>query len=59
MPNVRHEESLDGCAFPEIIHPDHTFSPNDQTLEKDEQIPKSDGHVCKLQYREDLKVQVR
>ena len=59
MPNVRHEESLDGCAVPEIIQTDHTFSPNDQPLEEDEQILKSDGHVCKSQYREDLKVQVR
>lgn len=53
MPNVRHEESLDGCTLPEIIHPD-TGTPHHQTLE-DEQISKSDGHVYKSQYREDMK----
>jgi hypothetical protein len=58
MPNVRHEESLDGCVLPEMIHPDPAFSHDDQTLEN-EQISKSDGHVCKSQYREDLKGQTR
>ena len=58
MPNVRHEESLDGCTLPEIIHPDTACASSDQTLE-DEQISKSDGHVCKSQYREDLKGQPR
>lgn len=58
MPNVRHEESLDGCTLPEITHPDPAHTPNDQTLE-DEQLSKSDGYVCKLQYREDLESQTR
>lgn len=58
MPNVRHEESLDGCALPEMIHPDPACVSNDQTLE-DEQISKSDGYVCKSQYREDLNSQSR
>lgn len=58
MPNVRHEESLDGCTLPEITHPDPAYAFNDQTLE-DEQLSKSDGHVCKLQYREDLESQTR
>lgn len=54
MPNVRHEESLDGCTLLEIIHPDTACTSHDQTLE-DEQISKSDGHVYKSQYREDMK----
>ncbi|CDZ81831.1 hypothetical protein BN1013_02367 [Candidatus Rubidus massiliensis] len=54
MPNVRHEESLDGCILPETIHSDPAYASNDQTLE-DEQISKSDGHVYKSQYREDMK----
>jgi len=58
MPNVRHEESLDGCTLPEIIHPDFAFASSDQTLEN-EQISKSDSHVCKSQYREDVKSQPR
>lgn len=58
MPNVRHEESLDGCALPEIIHPDPAYVLNDQMLEN-EQVSKSDDHVCKSQYREDLKGQPR
>ena len=58
MPNVRHEESLDGCVLPEMIHSDPACVSNDQTLEN-EQISKSDGHVCKSQYREDLKGQSR
>jgi hypothetical protein len=58
MPNVRHEESLDGCALPETIHPDPACVPNDQMLE-DEQISKSDGCVCKSEYREDLNCQSR
>jgi len=37
MPNVRHEESLDGCTLPEITHPGPAYASNDQTLE-DEQL---------------------
>ena len=56
MPNVRHEELLDGLSLPEIIRPEHPLSKDDQSFEDN---AKSDGHVCKSQYREDLKNQVR
>lgn len=58
MPNVRHEESLDGVIVPEIIQPISPFSPNDQKFVEDELISKNDIHVCKSQYREDLKNQI-
>jgi hypothetical protein len=41
-----------------MIHPDPACVSNDPTLE-DEQISKSDGCVCKSQYREDLDSQSR
>lgn len=55
MPNVRHEELLDGFSLPKIIHPEHPLLKDDLSSEED---AKSDGHVCKSQYREDLKNQV-
>lgn len=55
MPNARHEELLDGLSLPEIIRPQHPLPRDDLPSEED---AKRDGHVCKLQYREDLNNQV-
>jgi hypothetical protein len=53
MPNVRHEESLEGIAIPEL----NQASPRSQEVEEEDLSQKSDSHACKSQYREDLKNQ--
>ena len=50
MPNVRHEESLEGITIPEL-----TQAPSySQEIEEEDLTQKSDSHACKAQYREDL-----
>jgi hypothetical protein len=56
MPNVRHEESLDGIILPEIIQSASQFSPQNQKFAEDELITNGDDHVYESQYREDLKL---
>jgi hypothetical protein len=54
MPNVRHEESLEGIVIPEIIQD----PPGPQRTEEEDLSQKGDGHACKNQYREDFHKQV-
>lgn len=49
MPNVRHEESLEGITIPELIQ----ASPRSQEVEED-LSQKSDSHAYQSQYREDF-----
>lgn len=54
MPNVRHEESLEGIVIPEIIQD----PPGPERTEEEDLSQKGDGHACKNQYREDFQKQV-
>jgi hypothetical protein len=50
MPNVRHEESLEGIVIPELIQD----PPCPERAEEEDLSQKSDSHACKNQYREDF-----
>ncbi len=50
MPNVRHEESLEGITIPELTQ----APPYSQEIEEEDLSQKSDSHAYKVQYREDL-----
>lgn len=50
MPNVRHEESLEGIAIPELARP---LIPSSKDEDEKDLSQKSDSHEYKSQYRED------
>ena len=52
MPNVRHEESLEGIAIPEFVQALALPSPAHQAEEEDA-AQKSDSCTSRSQYRED------
>ncbi len=52
MPNVRHEESLEGILIPEFIQEVATLLPSLDKTEEDT-VRKSDSCAYNSQYRED------
>lgn len=52
MPNVRHEESIEGFAIPEFIQTDASPPPVHQETEEDA-AQKSENCSYSSQYRED------
>ena len=54
MPNVRHEEPIEGITMPEITQ---TSAQEREGLEHEDPSQKGDSHACQFQYREDLQKQ--
>ncbi len=52
MPNVRHEELLEGMSIPEFVQAVALSTPTHQEEEEDA-AQKSDSCTCRSQYRED------
>ena len=53
MPNVRHEESLEGIAIPEFVQALAMPPPAHQEEEEEDAAQKSDSCTSRSQYRED------
>ena len=53
MPNVRHEESLEGMSIPEFTQGTVMLPPAHQEDLKEDVTQKSDSCTCRSQYRED------
>lgn len=53
MPNVRHEESLEGIAIPEFVQALALPPPAHQAEEEEDAAQKSDSCTSRSQYRED------